>query len=326
MEFYMAPMEGLTGYIYRNAYHACFRPMDRYFTPFVSPRAQGGMKGGLSSREINDILPEHNRGLCVIPQILTNRAEDFLRAALILKEYGYREVNLNLGCPSPTVVSKNKGAGFLSMPHALDMFLETVTEELDKMGMEMSVKTRLGIYSSDEFYHLLEIYNKYPLTQLIIHSRVRTDYYKNTPDREMFGYGLERGSSPVCYNGDLFTAEDFRGLSQQYPKLGYVMMGRGIIANPGLVEAIETGTPLDKVRLEEFHQRIYEGYRGIMSGDRNVLFKMKEIWASMIRIFSDDGKYGKKIKKAQRLGEYEAAVSQVFRDLDIVEGAGFKLY
>ena len=99
MEFYMAPMEGLTGYIYRNAYHACFRPMDRYFTPFVSPRAQGGMKGGLSSREINDILPEHNRGLCVIPQILTNRAEDFLRAALILKEYGYREVNLNLGCP-----------------------------------------------------------------------------------------------------------------------------------------------------------------------------------------------------------------------------------
>lgn len=322
IEYYMAPMEGLTGYIYRNAHHACFSPMDQYFTPFLSAKAQGG----LSSREMGDILPEHNEGLSVIPQILANRAEDFLRVAGILKEYGYQELNLNLGCPSGTVVSKYKGAGFLSRNHALDVFLETVLEALGKMGMKLSVKTRLGMCSPDEFYDLLEIYNKHSLARLIIHPRVRSDYYKNTPNREMFRYGLDDSRNPVCYNGDIFTARDYDELHKEYPKLDCVMMGRGMIANPGLAEEIRTGRQLDKARLMEFHQRLYDGYREIMSGDRNILFKMKEIWASMIQVFSDDGRYGKKIKKAQRLSEYESAVSRVFTDLDLVAGAGYKLY
>lgn len=313
MEYFMAPMEGLTGYIYRNAYHACFMPMDLYFTPFISAKAQGG----LSSRELGDILPGHNQGLSVIPQIMTNRSEDFLRVAGMLKEYGYREINLNLGCPSGTVTSKHKGAGFLSMTHALDAFMGTVLEQLDKMEMKLSVKTRLGMCSPNEFYDLLELYNKHTLTRLVIHPRVRLDYYKNTPNQEMFRYGLEHSRNPVCYNGDLFTPGDYDEIQGMYPKLDMVMMGRGMIGNPGLAEEIRTGKQPEKARFVEFHQRVYGGYREIMSGDRNVLFKMKEIWSSMIQIFTDDGTYGKKIKKAQRLSEYEAAVSRVFRDLDI---------
>lgn len=320
MEYCMAPMEGLTGYIYRNAYHACFMPMDRYYAPFISAKTQGG----LSSRELRDLLPEHNEGLPVIPQILTNKAEDFLRVSGMLKAYGYREINLNLGCPSGTVVSKHKGAGFLSMSHELDAFMETVTRQFEKLGMELSVKTRLGLCSPDEFYDLLEIYNKYSLARLIIHPRVRLDYYRNTPNQDMFCYGLKHSRNPVCYNGDLFTAGDYNEIQKRYPKLNCVMLGRGIIANPGLAEEIRTGRPLDKARLMEFHQRLYEGYRGIMCGDRNVLFKMKEIWSSMIQIFSDGGGYWKKIKKAQRLSEYEAAVSRVFKELDIARGGGYK--
>lgn len=320
MEYYMAPMEGLTGYIYRNAYHACFTPMDRYFTPFITAKAQGT----LSSREIRDILPEHNQGLSVIPQILTNRAQDFLRAAGILKEYGYQEINLNLGCPSATVVSKRKGAGFLSMQHELELFMGAVIEQLEKLEMKLSVKTRLGMCSPDEFYDLLELYNKHSLARLIIHPRIRLDYYKNTPNLEMFGCGLENSRNPVCYNGDLFTVRDVCKIQEQYPKLNAVMLGRGIIANPGLAEEIRTGKQPDQARYMEFHQRIYDGYRQIMSGDRNVLFKMKELWSSMIQIFSDDGKYGKRIKKAQRLSEYEIAVSRVFKELDIIPGAGYK--
>lgn len=322
MELYMAPMEGLTGYIYRNAYNACFTPMDLYFTPFITPKP----KPCLSSKEVNDILPEHNRGLRVIPQILTNQAEDFLRVAGILKEYGYDEVNLNLGCPSGTVVSKHRGSGFLILKDELDVFLGQVLERLDKAGMKLSVKTRLGKHSPDEFYELMDIYNKYSLTMLIIHPRIRTDYYKNTPNMEMFGYGFGNSRNPVCYNGDIFTAEAYSELCRTYPELDKVMLGRGIIANPGLPDEIRQGRKLDKARLMEFHGILYDGYREIMSGDRNVLFKMKEIWMSMIQIFSDDGKYVKKIKKAQRLSEYEIAVNQIFRDLDIVSGAGFKLY
>lgn len=313
MKYYMAPMEGLTGYVYRNAYHACFCPMDKYFTPFLSPKANGV----LSSRERNDILPEHNRGLFIVPQILTNRSREFLNMALVLKEYGYEEVNLNLGCPSGTVVSKGKGAGFLIHKEELNRFLEEVCAGADRMGIRLSVKTRLGKYSSEEFPDLMDIFNQYAFEELIIHPRVQTDFYKNMPDMKAFSYGFDTSKAPVCYNGDIFTSGAFDQLRKNYPELDMVMLGRGIISNPGLVGMIADRKYMDKQILREFHQRVYEGYREIMSGDRNVLFKMKEIWASMIQIFSDNGKYLKRIKKAQKLPEYEAAVDAVFRELDL---------
>lgn len=284
MKYYLAPMEGLTGYIYRNAYHACYHAMDKYFTPFLSPKANSN----LSFRELNDILPEHNQGMYIVPQILTNQAGDFIRTAKELQEYGYSEINLNLGCPSGTVVSKHKGAGFLGQPDSLDRFLDEVCGKMDEMGMELSVKTRLGLISPDEFTGLLEIYNRYPLKELILHPRVRTDYYKNTPNMPAFRGGFDGSRAPVSV--------------------------------PGSPEFVPKET------LKRFHQMIYEGYRQIMSGDRNVLFKMKELWACMIQIFSDNGKYIKRIKKSQRLEEYETAAAAVFRDLDILEGAGFRTY
>ena len=177
MKFYLAPMEGVTGYIYRNAYHAHFRPMDKYFTPFLAPKHNGGF----SHREINDILPEHNEGMDTVPQLLTGNSEDFLRAARELKEYGYKEVNLNLGCPSGTVAAKGKGAGFLRDPEGLELFLEQVCEGMERLGLELSVKTRLGIEEPEEFDRLLSIYNRFPLKELIIHPRVLKDFYKYTP-------------------------------------------------------------------------------------------------------------------------------------------------
>lgn len=148
---------------------------------------------------------------------------------------------------------------------------------------------------------------------------------------EAFRGGFEGSRVPVCYNGDIFTVSDYLALSGEYPKLDRVMLGRGIISNPGLLDQIVAegmGNQVftGKETLKQFHQMVYEGYREIISGDRNVLFKMKELWACMIQIFSDDGKYSKKIKKSQRLDEYEAAVSAVFRELDILEGAGFRTY
>ena len=153
MKYYLAPLEGITTYIYRNAYHSIFCPMDKYFTPFIVPR----MKKSMGKREINDILPEHNRGLYVVPQLLTNKAEDFIKAVQVLMDYGYEEVNLNLGCPSGTVVARNKGSGFLSQPEELDRFLDEI---FSKLSIRISIKTRIGRDSPEEFAHLLEIFNR----------------------------------------------------------------------------------------------------------------------------------------------------------------------
>lgn len=215
-----APMEGITGYVYRNAHHALFPHVDLYVTPFLQPN----QNHRFSSRERNDILPEHNKGITLIPQILTNRAEDFIWMAGELEALGYDEVNLNLGCPSGTVVSKYKGAGFLAKKEELDAFLDEVCSGI---RIRLSVKTRLGMASPDEFEELLEIYNKYPLKELIIHPRVRSDFYKNTPDRAAFCRAVKASKNEVWYNGDIFTAGDWKEFRAGVPEVDCIMMGRG---------------------------------------------------------------------------------------------------
>ena len=155
-KIYMAPMEGVTGFIYRNTFARFFGGIDKYYTPFISP----GEHKSFKSRELKDVLPENNEGLNVAVQMLTNNAEHFIVTAHKMMDFGYKEVNLNLGCPSGTVVSKGKGSGFLSFPEKLDAFLDEIYSGLSNTGLDISIKTRIGRYEPDEFYELLDIYNK----------------------------------------------------------------------------------------------------------------------------------------------------------------------
>ena len=318
MKFYLAPMEGITGYIYRQAYNSCFKPMDRYFTPFLAPKH----KSGFSSKELNDILPEHNQGMEVIPQILTSDPEDFLDTAVKLKEYGYTEVNLNLGCPSGTVAAKGKGAGFLKDTEKLARFLGEVSEGMERENLHFSIKTRVGVESEEEFQTLLGLYNQCPLTELIIHPRVLKDFYKYNVRMNAFKEGFEKSRHSVCYNGDFFRRKDYARHVKEYLDLDKIMMGRGIMMNPFLMEEIADGTS-QKVsgkmsadrkadRLEKFHRLLCDGYTHVMSGDRPVLFKMKELWGFLIHSCPEEEKLMKKIRKAQHLAEYEGVVSELF--------------
>lgn len=316
MKCYLAPMEGITGYIYRNAHHAYFGSVDKYFTPFLVPN----QNRSLSAREFHDICPDYNKGMVIIPQILTNKEDDFVWAAKQMQQFGYDEINLNLGCPSKTVVSKKKGSGFLACQEELNRFLDAIFSKLD---LKISIKTRIGKDSPDEFYELIEIFNRYPMEELIIHPRIQTDYYKNKPNLDVFADALSSTKIPVCYNGNLFTADEYSAFTERFSEVGTVMLGRGIIANPGLADEIQNHVFLDKQKLRAFHDTVCQGYQGCMSGDRNVLFKMKEFWFYLIRIFSNYEKYGKKIRKAERLCDYEAAVSSLFLEQEIVKGAGF---
>ncbi|WP_164689928.1 tRNA dihydrouridine synthase [Luxibacter massiliensis] len=311
MKFYLAPLEGITGYIYRNAYHTYFGCIDKYFIPFISPN----QFGHFSSKEKNNILPRHNIGMYAVPQILTNSAEDFIRTATRLKYYGYEEVNLNLGCPSKTVVAKGRGSGFLAFPDRLDSFMEEIFEKVD---MQISVKTRIGKESAEEFPRLMEIYNKYPLKELIIHPRLQRDMYKNTPDWSVFAEAAEQCRCKVCYNGDIFTVPDYERFTKAFPGVGRVMLGRGILCNPGLVPMIRKGEVLSKNQIQDFHGQIYEEYKTILYGDKTILFKMKELWFYMAPLFTNYEKYAKKIKKSERLPVYEETVKALFAEQELV--------
>ncbi|KGM94259.1 diguanylate cyclase [Clostridium novyi A str. 4552] len=315
MRYYLAPMEGITGYIYRNAYEKFFGNVDKYFTPFIVTNKNIGFK----AKELRDVLPENNEVKNIVPQVLTNDSERFINIARKLQELGYNEINLNLGCPSGTVVSKYRGSGFLAKREELDRFLEEIFKIDD---MKISIKTRLGKDSPEEFYELIKIFNKYPLEELIIHPRTREDFYKNKPNLEVFKDALSLSVNPICYNGDIFTSTDYKQLTETFPQVETVMIGRGILANPGLINEIKEDKTLDKKVLREFHDEVLNNYRELFNEDRNAMFRMKELWGYMIYIFSDNKKYAKKIRKAQNLRDYNEAVSSLFREQEIVKGAG----
>ena len=321
VQCYAAPLEGITGYIYRNAHHKFFEGVDKYFTPFVTPKP----KKGLNARERNDILPEHNEAMNVVTQILTNKAEDFIKVAGIMEELGYKEVNLNLGCPSGTVVSKKKGSGFLSDLEGMKYFFDEVFSEVK---IDVSIKTRLGMERPEEIIDLMKLYNQFPVSEVILHARVREDYYKKPVNHEAFAQGMSISRHPVCYNGDLFTAQDIQSLKKQFPKLEAVMLGRGMIANPQLTEAfcekgffdgeVSSEIQPDYMRWKAFVDELCYGYEYIMSGGRNVLFKLKEVWSYMISFFPESEKYGKKIKKAKTVAEYQTIVTALFREAGVL--------
>ena len=302
MRFYLAPMESMTGYIFRNVYQKHFGNIDKYFTPFIS-------SSGLNHKELNDILPEHNAGMEVVPQILTNHAEVFLELAKRMQEYGYTCVNLNLGCPSGTVVAKKRGSGFLAFPEELERFLDEIFE---KCPIKISVKTRIGKNDVSEWEHLQNIYNRFPIEELIIHPRLQKDQYRLPVHPEVFEQALESSRVPVCYNGDIHSAEQYAEFCKRFPKVDTVMLGRGIFKNPGLVDELKGKERLQPAKLKLFVEELLQGYEEIMSGDLHTLFKMKEVWVYLGEFFPGEEKIMKKIKKSNSTAEYKAVQRELW--------------
>ena len=283
MTISFAPLEGITGWIYRSIHHTMFPGVDAYYTPFWAPTAASPLSG----RGRNDVLPEHNTGVPLVPQLLTNRAEDFLAAAESLKDMGYQEVNLNLGCPSGTVVSKKKGSGFLGLPRQLEAFCDTV---FARTPVRVSLKTRIGLEDPEEWPELLALFNRYPITSLIVHPRIRTDFYKAPVRMDAFAYAVDHTALPLCYNGDLNHPADCQALMRAFPSVSQLMLGRGLGANPALVRQLRGGPALRSQELRAFHDAILAAYQETLYGDPPVLGKMKELWTYWSHLFPQPAK------------------------------------
>ena len=306
MQIYLAPMEGITTFVYRNAFARHYGGVDKYFTPFLSNK-------NLNYKEINEVSPEHNKNLVVVPQILTARTEVFLSIAAQLADYGYREVNLNLGCPSGTVVAKKRGAGFLGVPDALNAFLGEIFE---KCPLEISIKTRIGMESVDKWEGLLAIYGKYPLKELIVHPRLQKEFYEGTPHVEAFRIAQELlPGLPLCYNGDIVSKASFDAVATRLMPVDSIMLGRGALSHPALPMAMKAQTPEttpsaeDLRKFRAFHDEILDGYRELMSGDQPVLFRMKELWIYMGRYLRLTDKQMKQIQKSKRIEDYQSIIA-----------------
>lgn len=304
MNFYFAPLEGITGYIYRNTYEKYFGGMNKYFSPFISTNQHFGIQ----NKEKRDVAPENNKGIYLVPQILTNHAEQFRDMAEKMAALGYKEVNINLGCPSRTVVTKKKGSGFLACPEELDNFLSEIFYYCQ--DMEISLKTRIGMEAPEEFDRLLEIYNKYPLKELIIHPRLQVDYYKNHPNMDVFQMAVKKAKAPLCYNGDLFSVEDIENFKKEYPSVENVMLGRGPLRNPTLMKEL-AGEERDLNLWYDFLMELCEEYERFLSGQMNVLYKMKEHWYYLFQSLPDCEKQAKAMRKIKHLDEYKILVKSI---------------
>lgn len=305
MKYYAAPMEGVNVAMYREELDKQFGGIDRHFSPFLVPN--DGVK--FKKKQLLDILPENNPTIELVPQVLTNKSEDFIRVAGEISELGYDEVNLNLGCPSGTVVSKNKGSGFLSVPEELEKFLYNIYESCD---VKISIKTRLGKDEKEEFYKILEIYNKFNIEELIIHPRIQKDYYKNKLHLDFFESLVDESKNPVGFNGDIFSPNQCEEIEKRFPQVQSIMLGRGLVANPALAREVVTGEKLTNVQLREFHDYLYQENLRRQSGNTNVLYRMKEYWYYMNHTFPDSKKHWKRIKKATKLEVYDEAVEDLF--------------
>ena len=309
MEYLFAPMEGITFCLYRSLHHQMFPGAAEYYTPFIAPDAKGSFK----EKYLRDLTEDRAAGTIVIPQLLANRAEAFNITADKLHALGFDTVNLNMGCPSGTVFSKHKGAGMLADLPALEAFLDGIFSHAEQQGFRISIKTRMGVRTTEEFPAVLELFNRFPITKLIIHARAREGYYKSTPDLAGYAAAAAQSRAPVCCNGNLFSPDDLARLRQASPGTQSVMLGRGAVANPALIREMQGGQPLRREELQTFHDRLLEGWleRGLQANF--TVERMKTLWQYMQACFPDSRKEIKAVLKARAMPEYRSAVSILFR-------------
>ena len=304
MDYLFAPMEGITLAQYRKLHHKMFPGTAEYYTPFIAPDSRGSFK----SKYLSELMTDRGE-VNVIPQLLVNNAEAFNATAKQMYALGFSVINLNAGCPSGTVYSKHKGAGMLADPDTLDRILDEIFDCAEKNGYRISIKTRMGVHSTEEFSKLLNVYNRYPIEKLIVHARARDGYYKSTPDMAGFSEAVSRSRAELCYNGDIHSEDDLKKLKKSAPEVDKIMIGRGVVANPALIRVLQGGPQLQIDELRIFHDTLLKTWLESGLSPNFTVERMKTLWSYMEVLFSNGKREKKAIMKARGLDQYLEAVS-----------------
>jgi len=307
---YLAPLRGFTEYIYRNAFSRHFGGFDFAVAPFIPTMSDARLK----MKHLKDVLPENNHAIPLIPQIIGNKAEDFILLAKRLFDLGYETVNWNLGCPFPMVAKKQRGSGLLPYPQKIEAFLETTIPAIPN---RLSIKARLGRKKTDEILTLLQIFNRYPLEEVIIHPRTGKQMYAGEPDLDMFEKCLEVSNHTTVYNGDINDLEAFKIFSKRFKTIDRWMIGRGALINPFLPGIIRNGKDgsADRVGVfRSFYDDLFEHYREEFRGPGHLLDRMKGFWTYFSRSFKDGHKIKKKIHRTSSLDRYLKIVERFFEE------------
>ncbi len=324
MNLYFAPMEGITGCIYRSAHYRIFGAgyVDKYFAPFIFANE----KGKLSKKDKSELSPSNNRGFALVPQLLTNRASDFIDTARKLEDMGYREINLNLGCPSSAVFSGGRGAGFLSDPDELERFLYSIFDALDG-EISISIKTRIGVSDPSEFDRLLDIYRKFPLSELIVHPRVRDRFYDGIPDYGAYDKAVRLcrdGAVSLCYNGNIFSVRDFNDIREKFPDTDRFMAGRGMVSDPSLCREICGGKRVSKEELSDFYNEILSGYESVFYKRSVIAGLMKELLYYISFIFCpEDRKRAEELMRVKDCETFLAGARRLISECVVTDEGGF---
>lgn len=255
MKIYFAPMEGVTDGVLRQTHSRIFGGVDVYCLPFHKLT----QNLSLLTREERDIAPEENAGLNVLPQALTRDPEQLSAWLYYVSECGYACADLNLGCPSPTVTKKGRGSGMLRDPGYLRSFMDRLFS--CTLPVSLSVKTRIGYESAEEWPRILSVLNDYPLAHVTIHARTTAEQYSGPVHPEAFSLALQAGTPHPVYNGDLRTVGDVRAFAARFPAAEAVMIGRGMLADPALARRIKGGAAADREELTAWYTALYEGWR-----------------------------------------------------------------
>ncbi|MEZ4528686.1 MAG: tRNA-dihydrouridine synthase family protein [Desulfobacterales bacterium] len=308
----LAPLRGFTTFVFRSVFARFFKGIDLAVAPFVSTVSSTRIKESL----LRDILPENNREMPVIPQLIGKNPEDFIALARRLGDMGYDTVNWNLGCPFPQVAKKGRGSGLLPHPDRIDAFLEKV---IPAVPVRISIKTRLGRHDVHEIFDLMPVFNRYPITELIIHPRIGVQMYEGKPHLDIFARCLRDSRHPVVYNGDIRTPEDFRKLCTGFPEMDRWMMGRGVLCDPFLPEKIrkpesereESGKSEEKIRrFREFHNALFAEYLPVFSGTHHLVERMIGYWHYFAEGFAENRKFVRQLRKTRTAEDYMETVKR----------------
>jgi tRNA-dihydrouridine synthase B len=306
-----SPLQGFTDFRFRNAFHRYFGGIDTFYSPYIKLNGKLVIKGSYE----RDILPENNTTLEVIPQIITNDAEEFLFVAKYVQQLGYKELNWNLGCPYPMVAKCGMGSGLISNTSQIEHILKRVHNETDII---VSMKMRMGYENPTEILDVFPILDQYPIKNIAIHARIGKQLYKGGVDLDSFQKCLDTSKQKIYYNGDITSVEKFRMMQERFPSIDHWMIGRGLIADPFLPSMIKNNTteyPKNKLEIfEAFHDTIYQEYDAYLSGPTPIRMKMLGFWEYFSESFSNPQKTFKKIKKAGNSKNYEIAVKEIFKN------------